>query len=129
MKTSEFHNLQVGIGGLRKLNRGVCLETQHVRGSHRAAQIDDQLRIGPLEFNEARGKPESSQSFRDREPNLTRDSWRGSIAGSDESKRSKFHFTCCSEDFFTFRSDPDAIYVPREELYAKLVFQLADAAA
>ena len=104
----------------------VGLMSRYVGGTHRALQIDLDVRKGLLEFDEARGEPECSESLGDGDPHFARQRIGDAIAGAQQLERCSLHALDCRDDLRALVGQTGAVNIAGEQGRADLTFEIVD---
>jgi len=76
MEPPEFDDAQIQRGGPRDLDCDVGFQTQHVRRFHRAMNVNEEIGVRALEFDQPWRDPEGAEPFSHREADFA-----GDVAG------------------------------------------------
>jgi hypothetical protein len=68
VEASELHRFHIRRFQSDQLDADVGFHAADIRGAHRAVQLDDQLRVGALELDQARHHPERPDALGHRNP-------------------------------------------------------------
>ncbi|MEY9508520.1 hypothetical protein ABIE87_008078 [Bradyrhizobium diazoefficiens] len=107
----------------------VSLVAGDVCGSHRAMQVDQNLRIGLLEFDQARGEPERPKALGHRDADLAGQDIGRRIAGAQHVECSRLHSFDGGDHHRALVSQVGAVHVAGEKGSAGLTLEIVDASA
>ena len=115
VQRAELDDLDVKRRGPRQLDGDVGLMPQHIGRTHGAVKIDKNVRIGTLEFDEARRDPERTQPFRHGDADFALDLRADqAAAGAHEIERCGLHPLDRGYDLRSFLREAGAVNVTRE---------------
>ena len=126
MHSAEPDEFDVKRGRSRQMDRNVGLVPRHVGRAHRAVQVDQNIRERLLEFDEARGQPECSQTLGDGDPDFARERIGDGIAGAQQVERRGLHAFDRRNHQRTFVGQAGAMDVAREQRGADLPLEIVD---
>ena len=127
MQPAELDDLEVGIGRLGQLHRGVGLQPQHVGGLHRAVEVDEQLRMGALKFDQPRREPECSEALGDGELALRQRTRERLDRAPGSDRMMQLHLRGRSKNLLAFRRRAHAVDMAGQQGHAELMLEIVDA--
>ena len=91
MHSAEPDQFDVEHGWPGQVDCNVGLVTRHIGRTHRAVEVDQNIRERLLEFDEAGSEPECAKAFGDRYSDFAGKRVGDGIAGAHQVERSRFH--------------------------------------
>src|SRR5581483_8885031 len=129
MQPSELDDLDVERGGAFEIDGDLGLMPRHVGGTHRALQVDQDVRERLLKFHQARRKPEDAEALADGDPDLARQRVAGRDAGAQQIEGRRLHAFDGGDDHGAFVGQVRAVHVAHKQRGAGLLLEIVDAAA